>query len=348
MAALSNGKMPPASLTRFDAGLYPVDLEPLTYLETLLVSPLRPYRNVFVMRGGNNSWRSSDTLMKAMRGHVVAFENPDPSSLGLVFPLHPDNIPEVIQVVLLGSAATKEELHQKLSASPALTVNGPRVAKWIVHLREVYKDKPFARVDDAIINIYAGMRGVPQALLDNAIHAPSEEMAEKAERAFMQEREGYCGQRYGSAEEREVSRTTAGGGNAAVMAGLDAIEIEGVGPQTIDLQRTLASSARGVTAEALLRNGGKLVVKTGSQMYSDYQGEWFLMVHPTAFPNGIGQCPPKGMALSVWCKYTLRRFPREQFGGNCHLVLDMFNVLQRHAVSLSRNFGDVSLDLTNQ
>lgn len=323
--------MPPAWLGRFDAGLYPSDLEPLTYLETLLVSPLRPYRNVFVMRGGNNSWRPADTLTKAMRGHVVAFENPDPTSLSLVFPLHPNDIPEVIQVVLLGSAATREELRQKLSASPALTVNGPRVAKWIRHLRAVFKDKPFARIDDAIINVYEGMNGVPPALLDNAIHAPNEEMAANAERAFMKEREGYCGQRYGSTEEQEIARDSTVCGDTSVMAGLDAIELEGVGPQTLDLQRTLASGARGATAERLLRNGGKLVVKTGSQMYSDYQGEWFLMVHPMAFPNGIGQCP-KDMNLAAWCSYTLRRFPREQFGGNTHLVLDMFNVIQRHAV----------------
>jgi hypothetical protein len=66
----------------------------------------------------------------------------------------------------------------------------------------------------------------------------------------------------------------------------------------------------------------------------DYDPRWFLNVHVASFPNGTGG-PPEGMSLKQWLKVLLSRFPREQYGGNPYLVLDAFNILQRHEVNTS-------------
>ncbi len=66
----------------------------------------------------------------------------------------------------------------------------------------------------------------------------------------------------------------------------------------------------------------------------DYDRRWFLNVHVASFPNGTGG-PPEGMSLKQWLKVLLSWYPREQYSGNPYLVLDAFNVLQRHEVNTS-------------
>lgn len=327
-ARLRTGKVPFEALANFDAGSVPTHLEPLTHLESLLVSPLRPYRNVFVMRGNAPAWRTSDTFNRALRGHVIAFENADPQTLAGVFPLRPEDIPQHVQVVLLSASATPEEARRKLSACAALRVRGPVVAAWAQHLANVYRDKPFARLDDAVVRVYNGMNGVPEQLLAAAITAPDDDAANTAQAAFMEHRDGYCTQRYGSTEESDAY---AAQDDTGLMAGLDGVELDTSSARVSNIGEVLSTSARASTADELIRNGGKIAVCTGKDPFSDYRPEWFLLVHPSAFPNGVG-CSPSNGELQRWCKTILQRYPRKQYGGNSHLVLDMFNILQRHKV----------------
>jgi hypothetical protein len=86
-------------------------------------------------------------------------------------------------------------------------------------------------------------------------------------------------------------------------------------------------------AQTRLMHGGTLVSTTAASgaPFSDYDPLWFALTHPQAFPWGTGVAP-KGIALRTWCKHFLQRAPRIQHG-HPMLLLDMFNILQRHEVN---------------
>ena len=65
--------------------------------------------------------------------------------------------------------------------------------------------------------------------------------------------------------------------------------------------------------------------------FSDFDRLWPVLAHPAAFPNAEGG-PPEGMSLEFWMKVHLQRAPRELHGEQSMLVLDLFNIRQRHAV----------------
>ena len=76
--------------------------------------------------------------------------------------------------------------------------------------------------------------------------------------------------------------------------------------------------------------------------FSDYDRKWFFYVHPWAFPNGDG-LPSEGMTLERIVSTLLQRWPRKQFAQDVTLLLDSFDILQRHAVNTSCN---VSMNAT--
>lgn len=59
---------------------------------------------------------------------------------------------------------------------------------------------------------------------------------------------------------------------------------------------------------------------------------WLIYAHPSAFPHGKGQCP-EGMSLEHWARVILQRRPRRQYACNLGLLVDMWNIIQRHKVN---------------
>lgn len=83
-----------------------------------------------------------------------------------------------------------------------------------------------------------------------------------------------------------------------------------------------------------LRHGSALVssIARTQKPASDYDPTWFLLTHPWSFPQGTGG-KPAGVGLEAWMRIILQRYSREQHAQNPHLVMDMFDVLQRHQTS---------------
>eukprot|EP00878_Enallax_costatus_P013761 GHUV01014392.1.p1 GENE.GHUV01014392.1~~GHUV01014392.1.p1 ORF type:complete len:934 (+),score=171.54 GHUV01014392.1:683-3484(+) len=63
----------------------------------------------------------------------------------------------------------------------------------------------------------------------------------------------------------------------------------------------------------------------------DFDRHFWIFTHPGAFPNGQGTYP-EGMSFEWWAQRHLQRWPRPLTGQQPTLVLDMFNVRQRHAI----------------
>jgi hypothetical protein len=117
-------KVPDASLVRFDIGPYPEQLEPLTWIEEMIVSVLRPCHHIiFVKPVGSQPWRPNDTFTRAMRGHVVAFPNPAPEELSRIFPLSLEEVPDMLSVVLLAPAQSQEQAERMAKKVKILQVS---------------------------------------------------------------------------------------------------------------------------------------------------------------------------------------------------------------------------------
>jgi hypothetical protein len=69
-------------------------------------------------------------------------------------------------------------------------------------------------------------------------------------------------------------------------------------------------------------------------LINDYDSDWILGSHPSAFPHNTGGCP-KGMSEARWAQIILQRYPVRQFAQNVGLVADIFNITQRHSVQTS-------------
>jgi hypothetical protein len=76
------------------------------------------------------------------------------------------------------------------------------------------------------------------------------------------------------------------------------------------------------------------VLPKDQSIVNDYNAGWVPGAHPSAFPYNKGG-RPKGMSEKKWSQCILRRYPVEQFAQNLPLIVDMFNILQRHTAYTS-------------
>lgn len=81
-----------------------------------------------------------------------------------------------------------------------------------------------------------------------------------------------------------------------------------------------------------LRDGAAVVLAPAREQRpcDDFNPNFMPRAHPCTFPHGCGG-PPAKMSYEFWCELILCRFPREQHAQNVSMVLDMFNISQRHA-----------------
>jgi len=327
--ALKGNRLPQGSLVRFDAGIAPAALPPLNFVEELIVAPLRVCRFTMLFKPpGAPAWRGDDTFSRGLRGHVVAFPNPPLQDLAdIVLPLAPDRLPEFLQVVLLAPVESQQQAAAAASRAKALRVRGPVIAAWVRHLLGVYTalfPDLVVRVDEAALAAYGSLEAVPVALLNNIQVSASEAEANSALHTLAEQRAGYAKARV--LDDADADAAAGDCADEGVMAGLDDAEI------------ALQEDASVPVAASTLAAGGVLVSTTaGGPPHSDYLASWFVLTHPQAFPWGTGQKPP-GVGRRRWIQYFLRRAPRAQHA-HPMLVLDMFDVLQRHEVNAHTRNG---------
>ena len=100
--------------------------------------------------------------------------------------------------------------------------------------------------------------------------------------------------------------TTMAAASHAIMELRCALKLDEVSVKQHEFLQTL------VVSNALLELLVRVAAATGSgKPYSDYDPGWPLLVHPTAFPHGEGQCP-----AGTWVQLLLNRYPHEQFQEN--------------------------------
>ncbi len=200
--------------------------------------------------------------------------------------------------------------------------------------------------DGSVLRAYETLDGVPSSLVDNARHASTEEEATELVRLHRADRVGYAAQRAGAAEEDAQARTETdeADGDSTCMAGLDEVELQFDTQPSFDVaQRMAATVGEAPDAATVLQSGGFLASTTAAGApFKDYDPRWPLLVHPVSFRHGTGAYP-KGMSLERWVRIMLLRHPRAQYAQNVVFLLDMFNVVQRHAVNTQTT---VQLNLT--
>jgi hypothetical protein len=144
LSALKKQKIPKESLVRVDTGLIPrnpdpkLDLAPLRMLEERLVSPIRTLgKLVYLIKPDGGPNLPPQCRQQCSKGHVIAFPNVEPQQLteALLIPLN--EIPDILQVVMLNIASNEADLEQLASMCKAIHVRGREVFKWAVHLCRV-------------------------------------------------------------------------------------------------------------------------------------------------------------------------------------------------------------------
>ena len=192
LQALTRGTVPPWSLARCDAGLRPLALDVLTWIEELIVSPYRPLRHVVVCRPRKGSeWRRADTFHQTLRGHIIAVPNPSSETLATTLPLRPDALPEHISVVLIAAAETLEEVRELAKDAPVLHVRSSVIAAWTRHFCAVHK----LVCDETALALWLQQGdGPPASLVATAVHAQTSEEATAMFGAWRERRGRYDGQ----------------------------------------------------------------------------------------------------------------------------------------------------------
>lgn len=111
------------ALDTFDPGELPGFLEPLTWMEEMLLAPYRPLHRILYCRPYNApSWQSHDTFAKSMCGHVVAVPSTGPHQLTQLLPCSIDELPKHITVVLLSPVSNVQHAKQLLKKCSYLQV----------------------------------------------------------------------------------------------------------------------------------------------------------------------------------------------------------------------------------
>ena len=98
MVSLKGGKVPRICLATLDPGMRPAHLEPLTWVESVVVAPFRAMRHIVSCKPKGDS-RAAVACSPALVGHVIAVPHPGPGELmNKVFPLPMEKLPDMISV----------------------------------------------------------------------------------------------------------------------------------------------------------------------------------------------------------------------------------------------------------
>lgn len=104
-----------------------------------------------------------------MRSHLVAVPQTSPQQWIDTFPCPIERLPEVVQVVLIRTASTMDEVRRAASSARALRVNGQYTLMWMHHLAPIYA-RHFLDVhmDKGALRAYASIDGVPESIVRSA------------------------------------------------------------------------------------------------------------------------------------------------------------------------------------
>lgn len=362
--SIQHQHIPKHSLVCVDTGVITdPDMEELTFLESLLLCPYRVMRALIALRAVGDDIE----VVKALRGHCIAFRNVTPQDICRAIPCNLEDIPQFMTVMLTVAANSHEHAQQQAARCTALHVRGSVVWKHAHRMQRIYR----ARGLDVNLNVqaqhqYESLNGVPQPLLNGVLWATTQDQAKALHTALVDQRVGYAPVRLTT----DIGNQLANEVDAGVlqrphfMSGLDSVELEfDASPKTnmqdIITERLQRGDTLGTgtgitfsmaTADPPMESGGAYVAPytaervqagdalvVGAPMHSrpvdDYKRDWFIFAHPKAFPNGTGG-RPEGMSEDAWVNLLLNRFPRSQFSANALFILDAMDIITRHRVNL--------------
>ena len=198
--ALARHQIPPASYVRVDPGLPPPNLEPLNLVEQQCVAPIRMLRHIIYLKSPQKAHLPNSCFVPCMRGHVVAFANPNESLCNLLpHPIH--ELPDVVQVVLISPAATREAAAKAASTSTTLTVRFPLIMQYAHRMVAIHQGR-FAIAGKAVIAEYeANDAQMPSSLGENMLYTNNDLEAEAFTTAFRGDRQGNSKARHGASED---------------------------------------------------------------------------------------------------------------------------------------------------
>ncbi|PNH09424.1 hypothetical protein TSOC_003962 [Tetrabaena socialis] len=361
-------RVPPAPVPLLDPGDVPSHnhlghaLLPPTHVEAIIISRARTVLRVFVLRNAATAgWRGNDTLPMVLRGHSIAFPNPDLGELRRRIPYAPEELSEFLQVLFLDAVTDRADLERKIRSAKCLQIRGAVVAAWLEHAEHT---QPGIHVDAALVQAYRRMGmvpTVPDALIAHAVAAHDARMAATLNAAFESDRTGNAAVRQQQAGFEAAARTAAhprvtivqapaherASGDTAVadqpdhLEGLDEMEVHYGDARNTDVDFS-ALDGDGTVDEviAALRASGAVAIAAGGSGVSplnDYAPAHVNHCHLDVFPFGLDGSIPLGMSFEFWASALVRRAPRVQFGGNATFLAHLFDVYMKHAGNSSVN-----------
>lgn len=126
----------------------------------------------------------------AVTTHTIAFPNPDPEQLLRVLPLHPDQLPSIMQILCIDAVSSPEELRSRLASAFALTVRPKVIVDYVEMVRALNVEQA---IDDDNLHAWAALHGepsIPKSLLAHTIAPTTDEMAAIFQRTFSFDRTG--------------------------------------------------------------------------------------------------------------------------------------------------------------
>ncbi|PNH02774.1 hypothetical protein TSOC_011207 [Tetrabaena socialis] len=378
LTVIAGGRVPAAALAAVDPGDVPArnhlghELLPPTHLEAIIISRARTVLRVFVLRNAATArWRDADTLPTVLRGHSIAFPNPELGELRRRIPFAPEELPEFLQVLLLDAVMGRADLERKIKSAKCLQIRGAVVAAWLEHAEHMQIG---VRVDACLVQTYRRMGmvpTVPDALVAHAVAAHDARMAATLNAAFEADQTGNASVRQQQAGFEAAVHAAVSAGTAATAArphvtvvrapvrqapapaetaaapppdhleGLDEMEVHYGDARNTDIDFS-ALDGDGTVEEAIaaLRASGAVAIAAGGNgvaPLNDYAPAHFNHCHLDVFPYGLDGAMPMGMSLEAWASVLLRRAPRAQFGGNATFLAHVFDVFMKHAGNTSVN-----------
>lgn len=208
---VSRSKVPTHSLVRIDPGPLPSHLPPLTFLEEEIIAPLRvkryvsmigPYKKQQWNDYSGHSWPTDSPQNRAyfdqLRAHVTAFKSSAVKDLpAMLYPLPADELPNLINVVLISPAKDLEGIRSLARRSPMLKVRGDVVVQWCLHLQEIYRTKfdtsdTHPHISETALSYYRSLgNSVPEPSVENAVCTSTVEEAEQVLGFYHKQTDGY-------------------------------------------------------------------------------------------------------------------------------------------------------------
>ncbi|PNG99811.1 hypothetical protein TSOC_014399 [Tetrabaena socialis] len=189
----------------------------------IIISRARTVLRVFVLRNAATAgWRGNDTLPTVLRGHSIAFPNPDLGELRRRIPYAPEELCEFSQVLLLDAVTDRADLERKIRSAKCLQIRGAVVAAWLEHAEHT---QPGIHVDAALVQAYRRMGmvpTVPDALIAHAVAAHDARMAATLNAAFESDRTGNAAVRQQQAGFEAAAQDAPQAAAANVASGADA------------------------------------------------------------------------------------------------------------------------------